>query len=394
MVDITTQDRAEAEKAGFLYDYRSRLFVTNRTLSYLRNKQEFDEVLERIDAESQAQKQKLTPKPVEKRKPVRAKKSRGTTPTVPVFSVEEMGKLLAKLKDEDSDRAKRQTPDLEAARTEDGHRSLFTQPLLKVVAGLNGLKSDMPNFTDVIDILIGELALAFSGKPEDFHVGAICMNGVPGIGKTRFAREVAKILDVGFEAISMGATCGGFELAGVPSGYSNSKSGRIFRLLAEGKSACPVVLLDEIDKLAGDERFSPLPILLDLLESDSAKKFRDEGLEARCDASRIIFLLTSNEARFIAGPLQSRMRMVEIQTPTSEQRREIATRIASEFKKVGVSFKDQMLDALCEVNMDLRALRRFLRDAAGWAISNGLKEIGCDDVMIPAKPVEKRIGFV
>jgi len=213
--------------------------------------------------------------------------------------------------------------------------------LEEIVVGLRTLKIGMPNFAEVIDMLVAELALALSGPTEDFRVSAICMNGVPGIGKTRFAREVSCVLDVGFEAVSMGASAG-FELAGVPAGYGNSSAGRIWRLLADGDSACPVVLLDEVDKMGRDERYPNLPTVLDLLEVDSARSFRDEALEARFDTSKIIVLLTANDVDAIPAPLQSRVRMIEIDLPTQEQRREIAGRIATEFTSVGVRACSQL----------------------------------------------------
>ncbi|MFZ4539192.1 AAA family ATPase [Propionivibrio sp.] len=238
---------------------------------------------------------------------------------VNIFDPFELEKLIKLREDEGDERAKRQVPFLQAALVALGTRTLINQPLPTVVAGLLGLKLDMPNFSNVVDTLIAEISLAMSGEKEDFRVSPLCMNGVPGIGKTRFACEVAKILDVGFEAISLGAGTGSFELSGVSAGYSNSRPGRIFRLLAEGKSGCPVVLLDEIDKISSDSRYPQTPVLLDLMEVDSARRFRDEGIEARLDCSKMILLATSNYQESIPAPLKSRMNMVEILAPTAEQ---------------------------------------------------------------------------
>ena len=317
----------------------------------------------------------------------------GNTPSLPIFCAPDLRENIAKQKRGDAERAARQVPDLEAACAFDGQRALFSEPISNIKQELLALKEEMPNFSEVIDILTAELALALAGKPEDFRVTPICMNGVPGICKTRFAREVARILGVGFEQISMGAAGGGFELSGVNSGYGNSKSGRIFRLLAEGESACPVVLLDEIDKMAGDERFPPLPVVLDLLEPDTARGFRDEGLEVRCDASRMVFLLTSNDDSCIPEPLKSRVRLVEINPPTPQQRRGIAGRITASFKNLGLSFDGQALDALLAADMDLRTLGRVIREAAGRAIADGAIRVDMNYVTVPGK-IERRIGFI
>lgn len=378
----------ESENIGFRREYGIGLYVPDRLIAELEKERE-------TDSAASVMTNKQEPIVAPKRKAISRKpRAKQSAKSVQIFDVEKLDKLIAERKQEDNERTKRQLPDLEAARSSEGVRRLFTKTLANILEGLRDIKADMPNFAEAIDIMTGELALAFAGKPEDFRVSAICMNGVPGIGKTRFAREVARVLKVGFDTIALGSSGGGFELSGVSAGYGNSKSGRLFRLLAEGESACPVVLLDEIDKMAGDERFPTLPPLLDLLEADSAKRFRDEGVETRFDASKIIFLATSNEAELIPGPLQSRIRMVEIQPPTVQQRREITGRIASEFTAFGVLFQTSVLDDLAEVDMDLRALRRFLREIAGRALSVGLTEIGRQDITIPTTPENKKMGFV
>jgi ATP-dependent Lon protease len=310
---------------------------------------------------------------------------------VHVFESAALNKLIEERRNENGERSQRQLPGLEIAAKQSGTRGLITERLSVILSGLRALQEEMPNFEGVIGLLAGELALALAGAPEKFRVTAICMNGAPGIGKTRFAKKVAHVLDVGFDAISMGSTAG-FELCGTSSGYGNSKAGRIFQLLADGDSACPIVLLDELDKMAGDERYPVLPVLLELLEAESAHRFRDEALELRLDASKIIFLATSNEAEHIPGPLRSRLRVVEIQPPTPAQRREIARRIALEFEAMGLVFQPRVLDILAGVDMDLRAMHRFLRDQAGRALAEGKKEVRSDDIEWPVR-VEKRIGF-
>lgn len=382
----------DADHAGFRRDHQIGLYVSDRLHTDLKKARELEQIVSEFKAE------RKPAKPGEKAELSRSHSKswyEKSGASVQIFDPDALKRIIQTRDDHgsDSDRTKRQRADLEAGCAHAGLRQLPDKLLEEIVTGLRALKVDMPNFSAVIDMLVAEMALAMSGQTDDFRVSAICMNGVPGIGKTRFAREVAHVLDVGFEAVSMGASAG-FELAGVPAGYSNSSAGRIWRLLADGDSACPVVLLDEVDKMGNDERFPTLPTVLDLLEADSARIFRDEALEARFDASKMIVLLTANEVDFIPTPLQSRARMIEIQPPTQEQRREIAGRIATEFSCVGVSFDTPVLDAVCELDVDLRALRRFLRQAAGQALSDQKESVGLSDVLIPAKPVERRVGFL
>jgi len=312
-------------------------------------------------------------------------------PSFAVFDSIECRKNWQRLNEGEAEKNRLNMLCLEAAQADFGRRNLIATPLAQVASALDDLAEDMPNFLDVIEILKGELAIAMTGKPENFHVTPIAMDGVPGIGKTRFAREVANILNVGFDAISMGAATGNFELAGVSPGWGNTRPGRLSRLLAEGKTGCPVVLLDELDKIGSDPRFPVLPVLLDLLEPDSAKHFRDEGLEVRLDASKLIILATSNNADCIPEALQSRMRMIEIQQPTAEQRRQILDRITQDFEPLGVSFKPEIIAALAEIDMDLRALRRFLRDGAGKALLSGNATV--DTAVLPGK-TKQSMGFI
>ena len=313
-------------------------------------------------------------------------------PTIPVFDMAAVRVALASLKHENDDRSRRGIPILEAMAVNEGQRRLIEQPQLEIVSGLARLAVEMPNFAPIITLLTGELALARASRPEDFRVTCICMDGVPGIGKTRFAREVGKILGVGFEQFSMGSAQGCFELIGTSANWSNSRPGRLIGFMAESMTACPVILLDEIDKIDGNERYSIVPALLDLLERDTAKAFRDDCLELRFDASKIIFLATSNDRALIPLPLLSRMRVVEVLIPTQEQRREIIDRMAGDFAMYGVSFLAEVLDDVCELDMDLRHMSLLLREMAGKALTQGERV-----VTMPPENLAKvvsRMGFI
>lgn len=317
------------------------------------------------------------------------------TNAVQVFDLAELAESAKARQESEHDRLKSHLTDLEAARRGGGLRHLLTHSRQQIVADLEALRCEMPNFSEVIDILSAELALSLAGKPEDFHVSSVCMNGTPGIGKTRFGRELARLLDVACDVISLGAAYGGFELAGVSPGWGSTRSGRLFRLLAYGKSACHVVLLDEVDKMPNHSNYPALPVILDLLEVDSSRKFRDEGLEIRFDASKLIFIATSNEYDNIPAPLQSRTRMVEILPPTAEQRLGIAERIANTYaRKVEVNFQPAVLEAIAAPDIDLRELHRSLREMAGLALAKEKKEVTLQELK-PRKPTAKRaIGFL
>ena len=320
----------------------------------------------------------------------------GTTPLVPIFKRESIDRAIKSVKADGDEKSRQIMPTLEDAKRDDGYRRALTGnvtlPLIR--DHLQILVCEMPNFALAMDALAAELALALSGPCNEFRVTPMLIHGAPGIGKTRFVSQLAAILSVGFDKLSMGAASGAFELCGVSRGWGTTRPGRIAKLLAQGESAAPVVLLDEIDKLGSDPRFPVIPTLLDLLEPDSARHFRDECLELEFDASRIIFVATANEIHDIPGPLCSRMRLIEIQPPTLEQRFQVARRIATGFEeRYGVTFREEILNQIAaNQDIDLRGVQQILRQAAGRALIEN-RQITNDDLNFPVE-IGQRMGFL
>ena len=319
-----------------------------------------------------------------------------TTPLVPVFKRESIDRAIMTIMAGDDEKSGQILPTLEDAKRDEGYRHALSGKvtLSHIRDHLQNVVSEMPNFALAADALAAELALAVSGPSNEFRVTPMLLHGAPGIGKTRFVSQLAAILDVGFDKLSMGAASGAFELCGVARGWGTTRPGRIAKLLARGESAAPVVLLDEIDNMGSDPRFPVIPTLLDLLEPDSARHFRDECLELEFDASRIIFVATANEIHSIPGPLRSRMRMIEILPPTVEQRFQVATRIAGGFEdRFGVTFSEDILNQIAvNQDIDLRGVQQILRQAAGRALIEN-RQITNDDLNLPVEIVQ-RMGFL
>ena len=318
------------------------------------------------------------------------------TPLVPIFNRESIDRAIKSLKADGDEKSGQILPTLEDAKRDDGYRHALSAnvTLSHIRDQLQDLLSEMPNLALAMDALAAELALALSGPSNEFRVTPMLLHGAPGIGKTRFVSQLAAILGVGFDKLSMGAASGAFELCGVSRGWGTTRPGRIAKLLARGESASPVVLLDEIDKMGSDPRFPVIPTLLDLLEPDSAGHFRDECLELEFDASRIIFVATANEIHDIPAPLCSRMRMIEILPPTLEQRFQVASRIAAGFEeRYGVTFSKEILGQIAEnQDIDLRGVQQILRQAAGRALIEN-RQITNDDLNLPVE-IGQRMGFL
>ena len=292
-----------------------------------------------------------------------------------VFDPEEIEVAKKGLADEDREVAKRYALLLKHAQQNEGLRKMPDIKIPDLKNRLFALADRMPNFRAVVEVLLSELALALSAPPAEFRVMPILLSGPPGIGKTRFAREVAAALDTHFESIALATTSAGFALAGTSRAWGNSRPGLIAELMSQGEDATPVVLLDEIDKVSDNYQSPVTPVLLELLEEESVRRFRDEALEVRMDAGGVIFMATANELGAIPPPLMSRLRVVPVRPPTKEECQGIARGVSGQYEKYGLTFSDETLGILVGLATDLRDLQRMMRDAAGRALYEGQRQV-------------------
>jgi len=163
------------------------------------------------------------------------------------------------------------------------------------------------NLREPIEKLRIDLMLSSAMRAKDFRVRPILLTGQPGVGKTHFALKLAEILGVPMRKWSAGSTQASFQLTGGDSGWRHARPGMIVELLAKGASATPVLVLDEVDKIGADGHYPVTPVLLDLLEPETASTFQDTFLRMAFDASRIIFVLTANDLDAVPAPLCKRV---------------------------------------------------------------------------------------
>ena len=184
---------------------------------------------------------------------------------------------------------------------------------------LDNLRIKFPNFEAVIDRYQKSLLLASLSEPMSIYVPPILLVGEPGIGKTRFLKDLSETLDVGFFHADLATTTAGFVLAGSSSTWAEGKPGLVSDSLRKSDVANPIIFLDEIDKASGDSKYDPLGCLYSLLERETAKTFQDEALQVEMNCSGINWVASANYIDNVPKPIQSRFIIYDIQIPSREQ---------------------------------------------------------------------------
>ena len=196
-------------------------------------------------------------------------------------------------------------------------------------AAVDDLYETSPNFVNVVDDLRKCLALAVAGN-EAVQFTPMLLLGEPGLGKTYFAKKLARALGTGFEFVSMTSLTAGWILPGASAQWNNSRPGKVAQTLIEGDYANPVVVLDEVDKAGGDSRYDPMGALYALLERDTASHFKDEFIDVDMDASHILWVATANDESTIPEPILNRMNVYTIEQPDAHGALRIALAVYHE----------------------------------------------------------------
>jgi ATP-dependent Lon protease len=247
--------------------------------------------------------------------------------------------------------------------------SASTEDNLDIAHAREVLDNDHFGLKEVKERILEHLSVL--KRNPDAKAPILCLVGAPGVGKTSLGQSVARALGRKFERFSLGGMHDEAELRGHRRTYIGAMAGRLLQAMRRAGALNPVLLLDEVDKLGRDFRGDPAAALLEVLDPEQNKTFRDNYLDLAFDLSRVLFITTANSLDTIPQALLDRMEILRLSGYSEEEKEQIARRylIPKQLKATGlteeqIEFTDQGLKAIISGYTREAGLRRLERAIA------------------------------
>ena len=243
--------------------------------------------------------------------------------------------------------------------------------------------------------------LAVRMNTEETNSTILCLAGPPGVGKTSIAKSIARALNRKYVRMSLGGVRDEAEIRGHRKTYVGAMPGRIISAMRQAGTVNPLMLLDEVDKLASSYQGDPASALLEVLDSEQNGAFRDNYIEVDYDLSKVLFICTANDISSIPPALRDRMEILEISGYTAEEKKQIAIRhlIPKQLKENGlkksqISIAEPAVESIISYYCREAGVRKLER-IIGKLCRIAVKEIlsgNKKSVRISEKNIEKYLG--
>ncbi|MBN1068724.1 endopeptidase La [Clostridium botulinum] len=274
-----------------------------------------------------------------------------------------------------------------------------TKENIDIIKAREVLDNEHYGLEDVKDRIVEYLSVKQISKNSKGPI--LCLVGPPGVGKTSIAKSIAHSTNRKYSRISLGGMKDEAEIRGHRKTYVGAIPGRIAYALKEAKTMNPLILFDEIDKISSSYKGEPSDALLEVLDSEQNKTFRDNYLELDMDLSKVMFIATANSLETIPRALLDRMEIIEVSGYTYEEKFNIAKNhlIPKVFEEIGikfdkVEFEEEAINEIIEGytrESGVRGLTRNLNSIIRKALAEMLSE-NLSNIIIDKSKVEKLLG--